>query len=129
MSWLRITAVGFTVEKSSFQVSCHAAATRSGRIGQHSRTQGEDGGSAVGGTGDKKVNDVSLVVSEQGLVGGKLELGKTQFIVHRIGASVVLPADRKFGGILGTRTLAPIGASLDFGSYSLLVPKSLLSDK
>jgi len=86
-------------------------------------------GGSLGGAGDKKVEDVSVVVSEQCLVGGKLELGKTQFIVHRIGATVVLPPDRKFGGILGTKTLATLGATLDFGSYSLLVPKSLLSEK
>ena len=46
-----------------------------------------------------------------------------------VGATVVLPADRKFGGILGTKTLARLGATLDFGSYSLLVPKTVVSEK
>ncbi len=85
--------------------------------------------SSFSGAGDKTVDDVSTVFAEQCLVGGKLELGKTHFFVHQIGATVVLPADKKFGGILGTKTLAGLGASLDFGSYSLLVPKSMLSEK
>lgn len=86
------------------------------------------GGGSLGGAGDKKVEDVSAVVSEQCLVGGKLELGKTHFFVHRIGATVVLPEDKKFGGILGTKTLASLGALIDFGSYSLAVPSSSVAE-
>ena len=86
-------------------------------------------GGNLGGAGEKTVEDVSGVIADQCLVGGKLELGKTHFFVHRIGATVVLPADKKFGGILGTKTLASLGASLDFGSYSIMVPRKMVMKK
>ena len=85
-------------------------------------------GGSFGGAGDKTVEDVSTVLAEQCLVGGKFELGKTHFLVHPIGATVVLPPDKKFGGILGTKTLASIGALIDFGSYSLAVPSSSVAE-
>lgn len=87
-----------------------------------------DGGS-LSGAGDRGVNEVSTVITGQCLIGGNLEVGKTRFFVHRIGATVVLPDGKKFGGIIGTKMLSGLGASMDFGSYSLLVPKRIVLQK
>lgn len=83
-------------------------------------------GGYIQGAGDQKALDVKQALSDKVLLGGELELGETEFLIHSIGAKVVLPADKKFGGIIGTKTLLALDASLDFGSYSLIVPARLI---
>lgn len=79
----------------------------------------EDG--ALSGAGELKVQNVKEVDVENVRLGGDWDLGRTRFLVHPIGAKVILPAEKKFGGIIGTKTLLAIDATLDFGSYSLVV--------
>lgn len=81
-------------------------------------------GGSLGGAGEKKVHNVKYVVSQKTILGGRVDLGKTYFLVHSIGAKVVLPADKTFAGIIGTKTLGSLRSFLDFGSYSLIIPKA-----
>ena len=75
------------------------------------------------------MDDVCSVAAGRNLIGGKIDPGKVHYLVLSIRAKVQLPGGKTFGGMLGVRTLATLGAFVDFGSYSLAVPTRFVVEK
>lgn len=79
-------------------------------------------GGSLDGAGGTKVENVYRVMAEDTLIGGKVNPGRMPFFVFSVRAKVQLPEGKVFGGILGVKTLTALGAFVDLGSYSLVVP-------
>lgn len=85
-------------------------------------------GGSLDGAGGSKVENIHQVTGREVLIGDKIEPGATPFFVFSVRAKVQLPEDKTFGGILGVQTLARLGAFVDLGSYSLVIPSRVASD-
>lgn len=79
-------------------------------------------GGSLDGAGGSKVENIHRVIARDVLIGGKLRTGEMPYFVFSVRAKVELPEDKSFGGILGVKTLTALGAFVDLGSYSLVVP-------
>ncbi len=73
--------------------------------------------------GDKAAEGLAIAEADDVVLGGAIEVKKLQFRVYEHVTKIILPAGKTYGGILGSRALAAMNASLDFGTYSLIVPK------
>ena len=79
-------------------------------------------GGSLDGAGGSKVENIHRVIARDNLIGGKVCPGELPYFVFAVRAKVILPESKSFGGILGIKTLAALGAFVDLGSYSLIVP-------
>lgn len=88
----------------------------------------DSAGGSLDGAGGSKVENIHRVTAREVLIGGNVRPGATPFFVFSVLAKVQLPEDKTFGGILGVQTLAKLGAFVDLGSYSLVIPPKLPSE-
>lgn len=79
-------------------------------------------GGSLDGAGGSKVENVYRVMVDDTLIGGKVSPGRMPYFVFSVRAKIQLPQGKVFGGILGMKALRALGAFVDLGSYSLVVP-------
>lgn len=84
-------------------------------------------GGSLDGAGGSKVKNIHRVIARDNIIGGKVRPGEMPYFVFSVRAKVQLPEGKSFGGILGVKTLAALGAFVDLGSYSLVVPSKFVS--
>lgn len=73
------------------------------------------------------MENIHRVTAREVLIGEKIRPGKMPFFVFSVRAKVQLPEGKTFGGILGVKTLTALGAFVDLGSYSLVIPSQFAS--
>ena len=82
----------------------------------------ETNSSVVGG-GDGQATNLRWALVDNVTFGGTITLPKFDFYVLPNHAGVVPPEGTTYGGILGSSLLRQLNCELDFGSYTMLVPR------